>query len=130
MISTTLVFVAILALLQIPMTIAVGLKRVRTDIHFMDGGNQDLLWRMRAHGNFTETVPITLLAMAGAEISGTPTALVWMLGAFLVCGRLLHYGTVRRYGWANGRAGGMALTFMAMGGAALCIIAGSLGFFS
>ncbi|MFK8033142.1 MAG: MAPEG family protein [Hyphomicrobiales bacterium] len=129
MISTTLVFIAILALLQIPMTIAVGLKRLRTDIHFMDGGNEDLMWRMRAHGNFTETVPIALLAMAGAEISGTPTTLIWALGALLVCGRLLHYGTVRRYGWANGRAGGMAMTFLAMGGAALCILIGTLGFF-
>lgn len=130
MISTTLVFVAILALLQIPMTIAVGLKRLRTDIHFMDGGNEDLMWRMRAHGNFTETVPMALLAIAGAEISGTPSTLLWALGVLLVCGRLLHYGTVRRYGWANGRAGGMAMTFLAMGGAALCILVGTFGFFS
>lgn len=130
MLSITLVFVAILTLLQIPMTIAVGLKRLKTDIHFMDGGNEDLMWRMRAHGNFTETVPITLIAMAGAELLGTPASIMWVLGALLIAGRILHYGTVRRYGWANGRAGGMAMTMAAMGGSALCILVGSLGFFA
>ena len=66
-ISITVLFIALLALIQFPMTVAVGLHRTRTDIHFMDGGDTDLMRRMRAHGNFTETVPITLLAMAAAE---------------------------------------------------------------
>lgn len=130
MLSITLVFVAILTLFQIPITIAVGLKRLKTDIHFMDGGNEDLMWRMRAHGNFTETVPIALIALAGAELLGTPTSILWALGALLLAGRILHYGIVRRYGWANGRAGGMAMTMASMGGSALCILAGSLGFFA
>ncbi|MEP0519579.1 MAG: MAPEG family protein [Hyphomicrobiales bacterium] len=130
MLSVTLVFVAILTLLQIPMTIAVGVKRLKTDIHFMDGGNEDLMWRMRAHGNFTETVPIALFSLAGAELVTTPVPILWTLGALLIAGRVLHYGTVRRYGWANGRAGGMAMTMASMGGSALCILAGSYGFFA
>jgi len=107
----TLVFVAVFALLQIPMTIAVGLLRAKTDIHFMDGGNALLLRRMRAHGNYTETVPISLLAMAAAELAGAPSMLLWAVGGALLLGRLLHYGTLVTSGFGFGRAIGMILTF-------------------
>jgi len=107
----TLIFVAIFALLQIPMTIAVGLLRAQTDIHFMDGGNPVLLQRMRAHGNFTETVPISLLAMAAAELVGAPSLLLWGAGSALLLGRALHYGTLVTSGFGLGRAIGMILTF-------------------
>jgi len=107
----TLVFVAVFALLQIPMTVAVGLLRAQTDIHFMDGGNTTLLRRMRAHGNYTETVPMSLLAMAAAEFSGAPSALLWAIGGALLLGRALHYGTLVTSGFGLGRAIGMILTF-------------------
>lgn len=107
----TLVFIAIFALLQIPITIAVGLLRVKTDIHFMDGGNPVLLQRMRAHGNYTETVPISLLAMAAAELAGAPPVLLWTVGGSLLLGRFLHYGTLVTSGFGLGRAIGMIFTF-------------------
>ncbi len=123
----TILFVGLMALIQIPMTFAVGLYRVKTDIHFLDGGDVEMLRRMRAHGNFTETVPITLLAMAAAELSGAPTLLIWTGGALLVAGRLLHYMTIRRFGWAIGRAAGMAMTFLPMAAFALYAAAAGLG---
>lgn len=122
-ISITVLFIALLALIQFPMTVAVGLHRTRTDIHFMDGGDTDLMRRMRAHGNFTETVPITLLAMAAAEFTGAPEALLWTGGLVLLLGRMLHYVTIRRYGWAIGRAIGMAMTFLPLVGFALYSLA-------
>lgn len=122
LIPITLVFVAMLALLQIPMTIAVGLKRLHTGIRFMDGGDADLMQRMRAHGNFTETAPITLLAMGGAELAGTPASLIWAGGLILLGGRLIHYTTIRKVGWGNGRAIGMSMTFLALAGFAICIL--------
>jgi uncharacterized membrane protein YecN with MAPEG domain len=72
--------------------------------------------RMRAHGNFTETVPITLLAMAAAELAGAPRWLLWGGGAVLLAGRSLHLATLVRAGWGIGRAFGMILTFVPMGG--------------
>ncbi|MEM9634245.1 MAG: MAPEG family protein [Pseudomonadota bacterium] len=110
----TLVFIALFALLQIPMTIVVGLRRVQTDTHFLDGGDQTLLKRMRAHGNFTETVPISLLAMAAAEIAGAPQLLLWAGGCALLLGRLMHYGTLVNSGFGNGRAIGMVFTMTPM----------------
>jgi uncharacterized protein len=72
--------------------------------------------RMRAHGNFTETVPITLLAMAAAELAGAPHWLLWVGGAVLLAGRSLQLATLVRTGWGIGRAIGMILTFVPMGG--------------
>lgn len=110
----TIVFVAIFALIQIPMTVAVGLRRLATDVQFLDGGDSVLLQRMRAHGNFTETVPIALLAMAAAELSGAPHALLWAGGAALLFGRLIHYATIVTTGFGIGRAIGMLLTLSSL----------------
>lgn len=106
----TIVFVAIFALIQIPMTVAVGLRRAQTDVQFLDGGDNVLLHRMRAHGNYTETVPIALLAMAAAELAGAPNLLLLIGGGALLLGRLLHYRTVVTTGFGTGRAIGMLLT--------------------
>jgi uncharacterized protein len=107
-------FAGFFVLLQIPLTIAVGLYRARTGIQFFDGGDTVLLRRMRAHGNFTETVPITLIAMAAAECSGAPAWLLVAGGGSLVLGRLLHYATLVRSGFGVGRAAGMVLTLLPM----------------
>jgi uncharacterized membrane protein YecN with MAPEG domain len=112
--TITPIFAGLFALIQIPMTIMVGYYRLKTNIRFLDGGDETMMRRMRAHANFTETVPITLIAMAAAEIGGAPP---WVLygGAFLLlAGRLLHYSTILRQGWGNGRAAGMMLTFIPM----------------
>jgi uncharacterized membrane protein YecN with MAPEG domain len=109
-------FIGLFAVIQIPLTVMVGYRRLQTGVPFLDGGDQILMRRMRAHGNFTETVPITLLAMAAAELSGAPHWLLWGGGALLLTGRSLHLATLMRSGWGIGRAIGMILTFVAMGG--------------
>lgn len=112
----SIVFIALLALIQAPMTVVVGLYRSKTGILFMDGSDEAMMRRMRAHGNFTETVPITLLAMAAAEYAGAPAALLWAGGLVLLAGRIMHYAAIRQYGGAIGRAIGMTLTLIAMAG--------------
>ena len=79
-VPVTVLFVGLFALMQVPLTIMVGFRRAQTGIHFFDGGDQALLRRMRAHGNFTETVPIVLLAMAAAEIAAIPHWALWAGG--------------------------------------------------
>lgn len=118
----TIVFVAIFALIQVVITNLTGIARIKNEVHFYDEGDIDLRRRVRAHGNFTETVPITLMAMAGAELMGVPEMLIWGFGAVLLIGRLWHYYVIRTVGWSNGRAASMMLTFVAMGGAAIAIL--------
>ena len=88
----------------------------------MDGGDEDMVKRIRGHANFTETVPISLLAMAGAEYAGLSTNLLWAGGAALVIGRLCHYYTLRTSVTGALRPVGMVLTFLAMIGFAIAIL--------
>ena len=118
----TIIFVALFALFQVLITNLVGFARIKNEVHFYDDGDIDLRRRQRAHANFTETVPITLLAMAGAELLGTSATLLWAGGLILLLGRLWHYYVIRTVGWSNGRAGSMMMTFVAMAGFALAIL--------
>jgi uncharacterized protein len=93
--------------------VTVGYRRLQTRIAFFDGGDRTL---MRAHGNFTETVPISLLAMTGAELTGAPHWLLWSGGVALLAGRLVDLATLVRSERGIGRAIGMILTFVSMGG--------------
>ncbi len=107
-------FIGIFVLLQIPLTVMVGYRRARTGIQFFDGGDQTLLRRMRAHGNYTETVPIALLAMAAAELASAPASLLWAGGGSLLVGRVMHAAILILKGWGLPRAVGMILTFVPM----------------
>src|SRR5258706_13887387 len=100
----------------------VGYRRVQTGIQFFDGGDQTLLRRMRAHGNFTETVPIVLLAMVAAEITRIPHWALWAGGACLFIGRGMHAATLVARGWGNPRALGMIFTFLPMVGFGACAV--------
>ncbi len=120
--AITLYFVAIFALIQVVITNLVGVARIKNEVHFYDEGDIALRRNVRAHGNFTETVPITLLAMAGAELVGTPAYLLWTGGLILLAGRGLHYWIIRRHGWGNARSISMILTFIPMGGFAVAIL--------
>jgi len=124
--NITPIFIGFFAVMQVPITIMVGYRRLQTGVRFFDGGDRTLMRRMRAHGNFTETVPMTLLAMAAAEVGGAPHWLLWSGGAVLLAGRSVHLATLVQSEWGIGRALGMILTFISMGGFGLLAIAGTL----
>ncbi len=112
----TALFAGVLIFIQIALTAMVGVYRGKVGINFMHGDNDVLLRRMRAHGNFTETVPIVLIAMALAELSGAPSWLMLAGGVGLVLGRLTHAVNFMGSGEGvgAGRAVGMALTIISM----------------
>jgi uncharacterized protein len=107
-------FVGVFAVIQVPLTVMVGYRRVTTGIQFLDGGDQTLLRRMRAHANYTETVPMVLLAMAAAEVSGAVPWALWLGGLSLLVGRLMHAAILVAKGWGLPRAIGMIMTFVPM----------------
>ena len=55
-----------------------------------DGGNEMLMRRMRAHSNFIEQTPITLLAVALVELAGKGGMWLAPLGALFLIGRIAH----------------------------------------
>lgn len=124
---TTLV-TGILAVAQVPLTILVSYMRGRTGIQFLDGGNETLLRRIRAHANFVETVPITLIAMACAELAGASSGTLWRGGICLLAGRAIHvWAALNVRGWGVPRIVAMVLTFYAMAGFGIACIRASLG---
>ncbi|WP_299404335.1 MAPEG family protein [uncultured Roseobacter sp.] len=112
--QTTLIFTALFVLMSVPISILVGLRRAETGIMMLHGDDEDLLRRIRAHGNFIEYVPLALLAMAGAEIAGAPSWLVLACGVALLAARLIHYVALRRNPTGSGRLIGAALTSLTM----------------
>jgi uncharacterized protein len=116
----TLLFAGACALLQCALTALVVVQRVRSKIHFLDGGNPTLLRRVRAHGNFIETVPMALLLMLLLELGGVASTWLVMLGTALLLGRLLHAAGLLGWGGHRARLLGMVLTLavLSLGGLA------------
>lgn len=112
----TPLFVGLLVALQIALTLIVGQARQKTDIRLGDGGDDALRRRIRAHGNFTESVPITLLAMAVCELGSAPGWLLWSGGLALTAGRVLHAVNLIALQTGPARDASMALTTLALVG--------------
>ncbi len=118
----TLLMAGLCALVQCVLTALVVERRVRARVHLLDGGDKLLMRRIRAHGNFIETVPMALLLLALLELNGLEPTWLWLLGGCLVLGRLMHAVGMLATGAMWSRAAGMALTLAALAvGGALCV---------
>ena len=106
----TILYAGILGAFMVPITMFVGLRRIKKGISVGEGGDSVLIHRMRAHGNFVETVPMALILLMLVELSGGSANLVHGLGIALVTGRVLHYFTLLNKPLAPTRAVGMMLT--------------------
>lgn len=79
-----------LAVLYLALYINVIQTRAKLGLAIGDGGNVDLQERIRRHGNFVETVPLIMILMLLAEANGTGQIWLYVAGAFLTLGRILH----------------------------------------
>lgn len=87
----TLLFAAIFGVLHVILTLRVGMYRLNSKISTGDGGDKELLKRMRGHGNFVEQVPIALLLMLLNELNGLSQTYLLVIGCVLLFGRIAHY---------------------------------------
>ncbi|HKY91177.1 MAG TPA: MAPEG family protein [Nevskiaceae bacterium] len=111
--TITPLYAGILAIWFIVLSMRVVAKR-RAGINLGDGGDPDMLRRIRAHGNFAEYVPLILVMMVMLEIGGVIAP--WVLhaiGIALVVARVLH-GIALAYTqkWLFGRFVGTLTTFI------------------
>lgn len=118
----TLLFAGCCALLQCALTALVILRRRQARVSFLDGGDKPLMRRIRAHGNFTETVPMALLLMALLEISGLGRMPLVIFGIALLVGRSLHAWSLLTNNATWSRAGGMAITLAVISLEAACAL--------
>lgn len=94
-----------------------------------DGGDNELLRRIRGHGNFSEYVPLILVMLGFMELSRFSLYFIHALGITLLVARLLHgYALSFSAHFKFGRFWGTALTFLVLAVSAVaCIYQGVIG---
>jgi uncharacterized protein len=86
----TSLFAALLALMLFSLTMTVIVTRMTTKTDLGDGANPLMFRRIRAHGNFVESVPMGLILLGLNEVSGASAIWLWTIGTLLLVGRILH----------------------------------------
>lgn len=83
-------YAALLALLIVWLSLRVITMRRAQKVRLGDGGEPELQVAIRAHGNATEYIPVSLILLVLLELSGAYPALVHTGGIAVLAGRLLH----------------------------------------
>jgi uncharacterized protein len=126
----SLLFASLHALLLMALSVPIVLHRRRARIGLGDGGDAVLARRMRVQANFIEYVPLGLLLLALLELGGLAAIWVWVFGAVLLLGRVLHaIGLSGSAGTSMGRFHGTLLTWLdltAMAGTGVFLALGHL----
>jgi len=109
----TAFYAGLLGLLLLALSYLVARQRLRKKVSTGDGGHPALAGAIRAHGNFTEYVPLGLILILLTEVTGQGDLTTHLLGAGLVVGRLLHAYGLSTYpqGKSFGRMWGILLTW-------------------
>jgi uncharacterized membrane protein YecN with MAPEG domain len=108
----TLLYAGLCALLVLVLAVRVAMWRLSHKIGLGDGGDSELLRRVRVHGNAVEYLPLCLILLGGMELNGFSRPLIHGFGIALVLSRLAHaWGLSRSSGTSAGRIAGMAVTW-------------------
>lgn len=111
-IAITSLFSTLFALALLPLTIQVGLLRLKTEIYYGNGADMQLARRRAAQSNFVQYVPFALFLLLLCELSKIPPLWLIVIGSTLLLGRTLHaWCLLTSEGLGNARALGMFLTF-------------------
>lgn len=86
----TTLYTAILALIFSVLTLVVVIQRRKNDIPYGDGGNTVLRGAIRAHGNFAEYVPLSIVLLGLLEINGTSDIVINGMFLTLIAARISH----------------------------------------
>lgn len=118
----TALYAGLLLVLFLVLTFNVFRVRRAAGVVLGTGGNRALERAVRVHGNFTEYVPIFLVALFLAESCGTGAFALHAAGAAMLAGRAAHAaGVAREPDILALRGAGMLLTLIA-----LLLVSGSL----
>ena len=86
----TLTLAGAAALLHIWLAARVSRLRRGFKISLGDGGNDALLRRIRAHGNYVENMPIVLILIGLIELAGGDKRILWAAAIAFILSRILH----------------------------------------
>ncbi|MEO8162016.1 MAG: MAPEG family protein, partial [Arenimonas sp.] len=111
----TMLYAGLCTILVVFLALRVVQWRFRHKIGLGDGGDPQLLMRVRAHANAVENLPLALLLLGGMELNGYSPGLIHGFGATLFVSRLAHsWGLSHRSGTSRGRFLGSLFTWLLM----------------
>ncbi len=84
------IYAAVAALLIVWLSFGVIKLRRAKKVRFGDGNDPALQVAVRAHGNATEYIPISLILLVLLEINGAAAALIHAGGSAILIGRVIH----------------------------------------
>jgi uncharacterized protein len=113
----TLTTAGALGLVGLILALRVSMGRSKHKITMGDGGNTDMIVRIRTHANFVEYVPLMLVLLGLLELTGANHTALIVGAAVLVVARIFH---------AIGMAGPMALRVTGAMATYLLLTAGSI----
>jgi uncharacterized protein len=113
-VTITPIYVAILAVLYVALSLYVVRRRYGANVSLGDGGDADLISRIRMHGNFSEYAPFGLLVLLSAELAGAAALGLHLVGLSLCLGRLFHALALAKVLGPSFRKYGMVLTFLSI----------------
>jgi uncharacterized protein len=109
----TTFYASLLGLIAAFLTIQVIVKRVRLRVESGDGGKPAMAQAIRAHGNFAEHVPFTLLLLACVESIGGVPLIIHILGMLMIIARCLSaFGLSRSLDPSLPRQAGASITIL------------------
>lgn len=111
----TLLYAGLCTLLVVFLAVRVAQWRFRHKIGIGDGGDRELLKRVRAHANAIENMPLALILLGGMELNGYSDSLIHGFGSVLLVSRLAHaWGLSHSSGTSRGRLMGSFFTWTLM----------------
>ncbi len=120
-------YAAVLAVWYIFLSLRVIRMRVANRVGLGDANQPRLRRAIRVHANFSEYVPLALILLTFVELQQAAPSLVHALCLSLLLGRIIHgYAVSQENEPARLRVAGMVLTFLAIAGAALRLLAAFL----
>ena len=113
----TLTTAGALGLIGLILALRVSMGRNKHQIFMGDGGNPNMIVRIRTHANFVEYVPLLLVLFGLLELAGANHTALIVGATVLVVARIFH---------AIGMAGPMALRVAGAMATYLLLVAGSI----
>jgi len=102
------------AILHVWLSLRVSRLRRPLNVGVGDGGNEVLLRRIRAHGNFAENVPLFLILLGLLEFATGGHLWLWGASILFILARLLHVFGMDRPGANWMRVTGVAISWAAL----------------
>ena len=105
-------YVALTVLFNPFLMLRIGLVRQKKKINLGDGGDAEMLARIRTHGNFTEVAPLILIGLIAMAMMNASPLMLHLVGIAYIVGRLLHFTGMNGM-FGQGRFLGTILTLLA-----------------